>query len=559
MIRPVRTKTLPSLEAPSATRSGRRRVADAFVLMVKPEPKAQSYVWREYVNRDTGRRYDYHHFEANKPQRLPCDGTDAGCQNPNHLAEKLFVYTDAPKYVLAKGGYGGGKSVAGIVKVLERLRRGMSGIMVSPDFEHFRKSLWAEFRRWCPLDAVVPKDRYRLNPQWEPSKGFELHFVPEDPNQSEVTLYCGGMDDETGWEGPNVSFAHGDEVRRKENNKMQEVLASRVRIPGPRGEKPQLWFTTTPKKNWLYDWFGGVPDHLGRLDPGAVHFSESDPPDKHASFKRRAVCLSLFTEDNSAFLDPDYVEDLASAFDSDSARRVNLEAAWEDISDVSHYLDSHEQLRACIAQDLPPLGKNEPVVAAIDGAYAVKGDSFAVALAGPHPKRPHVTAIRKTRCWEAKGDQQRNFDDIEDDLKHMFIEHAVLEVWYDPRELHHMMTRLREPSKTRDGQRFPGIATYEFTQLVERERADKAQLDKIRARLWAYNGDPKVTEHFHNADKKSSDSGDGKKNNWRIVKRHRDQKIDLAVVCSMASDKADMLTPPPPPPTSESSGPFKGR
>jgi hypothetical protein len=536
--------------------TGRRRVADALLGTLAPQRKTKSYAWKDYVHNENGRKYDYHHFDPDKQGRLPCDGTDEGCQNPNHMAEKAFVYTDGPKYALVKGGEGGGKSVAGIIKVLERLRRGMSGAMLSPDFEHFKRSLWAEFRRWCPKEAVIPKDRYRLSKFWEPSKGFEMHFIPDVPGVSEVTLYCGGMDDPKSWEGPNLNFAHGDEVRRKDNSEMQKVLAGRIRVPGPNGEKPQMWFTTTPKMNWLYEWYGGVPDHLGRLDDGATHFEDAKPPDKRASFKRKAVCLSLFTKDNEAYLDEDYVEDRGLAIETEAERRVLLEAAWEDISDVSHFLPNHQMWDTCKDDSLPPLGKRQPVVAAVDGAYSAKGDTFALALAGHHPDPAldEVAAIRKTKVWEAEG-VPRDFDQIQDDMKELFLDHAVQEVFYDPRELHQMMTGLRTPSKTKSGRRFPGIMTTEFPQAVMREQADKAYLDRITSRRVAHNGDPDLKDHMHNADKKVTE--EGKK--LRIVKRHRDKKIDLAVVASMACFKVDEIVQQPPPPQSSSSGPFKSR
>src|SRR5687768_12210084 len=50
------------------------------------------------------------------------------------------LYTDRPRRVLIKGGLGSGKSAAGIIKVLGRLRRGMDGAMLSTDFPHLRKS-----------------------------------------------------------------------------------------------------------------------------------------------------------------------------------------------------------------------------------------------------------------------------------------------------------------------------------------------------------------------------------------------------------------------------------
>src|ERR1051326_236667 len=58
---------------------------------------------------------------------------------PHNQAEYEFVYTDGPRRVLLKGGLGSGKSTAGIIKVLHRLRRGCNGAMLSTDFPHLRK------------------------------------------------------------------------------------------------------------------------------------------------------------------------------------------------------------------------------------------------------------------------------------------------------------------------------------------------------------------------------------------------------------------------------------
>ena len=539
------------LAAP-ALKSGRRRVQEAVLATLTPDSEAPTYVWKEYVNRETGKKYDYHHYDPKKPGRLPCDGTDAGCRNPNHIAEKMFVYSDGPKYALVKGGEGAGKSVCAIIKDLERLRRGMNGIMVSPDFEHFKKSLWAEFRRWCPLEAVLERERYRLRVDWEPSKQFELHFHNEYGGLT--TIYLGGMDDPTGWEGPNVSWAHGDEVRRKDDNQMMTVLAGRVRIDGPKGEKPQLWFSTTPKMHWLYEWFGGVPDPLGNLDAGAEHFKKEDP---RYTFKKKATVVSILTVDNQANLSEDYVEDRASALNTEAERRVLLEAAWEDIGDISHFLPDMVLWDHCEDEDLPPLGRYEPVVLAIDGAYSAKGDTFGAVASGAHPSDPERVAIRAALAWEAKG-VPRDFDQIEDDLKEFCLDHAVTEIVYDPRELHQMMSRLRKRSRTESGREFPGIMATEFPQGVLREQADRNYEQIIISRKLAHGGRRQqggelLRKHVFNADKQTN--AEGKK--FRIVRRQKNLKIDLTVCGSMACFKAPNMHIPPPPPTSHSFGVFK--
>ena len=131
------------------------------------------------------------------------------------------------RYLLAKGGEGGGKSVAGIIRDLERIKAGAHGIMGSPDFEHFKKSLWPEFRRWCPWEYVVPSQQYRQHFSWEPGRPFQLAFI------TGAIVYCGGMkeSDIMAWEGPNVNWAHFDEGRRHKTPAALKVLDVRVRIP----------------------------------------------------------------------------------------------------------------------------------------------------------------------------------------------------------------------------------------------------------------------------------------------------------------------------------------
>lgn len=543
---------LPGL-TPFEQKSGLERVQQSFLATISPRKSAQTYAWRDYVNRDTGRRYDYHHFDPQKPQRIPCDGTDAGCLNPHHMQEKMFVYSDGPKYALLKGGEGGGKSVAGIIKDLERLRRGMPGVLVSPDFEHFKKSLWAEFRKWCPLDAVLERERYRLRQDWEPSKGFELHFHNEYGGMT--TLWCGGADDPSSLEGQNINWAHVDEARRKEDPLIVKVLAGRVRIPGPKGERAQFWLTTTPKMHWLFDYFGGVPDFDGVLDEGQEHFKPDDPM---YMFKKKAVVISLYTEDNQAYLDEDYLEDRGAAFETESERNVHLRAAWEDVGDVSHLFPNHPtEWDHCLDDSLGDLKKYEEVVLAIDGAYSAKGDVFGAVAASAHPDDDEVVAIRAAMAWEAKG-KARDFDQIEDDLKEFCLDHAVQEVVYDPRELHQMMSRLRKRGVTESGREWPGIMCTEFPQGALREQADKNFLDAVNSRSLAHGGDRMengklLKTHVGNADRKTTE--EGKK--LRIVRRQKNLKIDLTVCASMACFKAPGVVKRKPRAGSRSSGPFR--
>lgn len=459
---------------------------------------------------------------------------------PHHADEARFVQSDTPRYLLAKGGEGGGKSVAGIVKDLERLRRGMAGIMGSPDFEHFKKSLWPEFRRWCPRECLVEKDRYRLATEWEATKQFELHFYAEAGPV--VTLYCGGFDDPAGWEGPNVSFAHFDEARRHKTAAALKVLDGRVRIPGPQGEPPQLWLTTTPRKHWLYDYFGPIQcscPACGAIYDGDAGYQPEEfrtgpcrecgagvvSTDERLSFKLDAYVITLLTRDNeqAGNLSPGYTLQRAQSL-TEAEKRVLLEAAWEDLETAERFLPALALWDAC-REDLPPLNRNEPMVLAADAATGradAPSDCFGVVGVTRHPQRRQEVAARFIRFWQAKAGQQLDFDAIETELRALIGDRArfnVVSFVYDPYQLHQMAGHLKQL-----------VWCKEFGQQKDRLIADKQLLDLIVQHRLAHDGNTDLRRHIDNADRKND--GEGK---LRLVKRSEQHKIDLAVALSMAT------------------------
>jgi hypothetical protein len=229
-----------------------------------------------------------------------------------------------------------------------------------------------------------------------------------------------------------------------------------------------------------------------------------------------------------------------------------MDALWEDPDDVSHFLESMTLWDACYDSTLESLGKYEACILAVDGAYSAKGDVFGASATTLHPSNPEVVAIREVMAWEAKG-VPRDFDEIEDALKEFCLTHAVMRIVYDPRELHHMMSRLKKVSKTIAGKDFPGVHTEEFQQGTPREIADKALKDRIVSRLLAHNGDKTLRKHVYNANKKTTD--EGKK--LRIVRRTENQKIDLLVCTSMSAFMTGKVRPPTDPPRSFSQGLFR--
>lgn len=413
---------------------------------------------------------------------------------PHSEDEARFVYSDGPRHVLVKGGEGSGKSVGAFIKDLERARRGMHGIVVSPDLQHFRKSLWVEMRRWIPWQCVVPSHRRMQRLDWEPPHTFVLAF------ENGATMLCGGIEDPGGWEGPNVHYAHFDEGRRHKTPAAVKVLAGRVRLDGPNGEPPQLYLSTTPRKHWLYEYFGP--------------WDKPDEPDPLADFKARSMVITLRTQDNAHNLAAGYVEDRASALTA-AEQRVLLDADWEDIADTEAFLESMLLWDAC-EEPLTLPTRYEPCVLALDAG--VSSDCFGLSLVSRHPQRRQHPAERLTKIYEPRGGQALDYAPIKKDIVQMCKQFNITEITYDPYQLHYLATELRNE----------GVAlTRPFNQGADRLVADKQLYDVIIQRRFTHTGNKILRQHINNADRKK----DGDK--LRLVKRTSALKIDAAVTLSM--------------------------
>lgn len=395
--------------------------------------------------------------------------------------------------------------MAGVVKDLERLKRGMSGAMVSPDLEHFKKSLWPEFRRWCPWDRVVEKQQYRQAVTWEPSRPFSLVFNNAIGTQS--VLLCGGAkESEVGsWEGPNLNFVHMDEFRRHKTAAALKVLDGRVRIPGPDGEPPQIYITTTPRKHWLFEYFGPL--------------KEDDPRE---AFKRDSLVVTLLTIENAENLEAGFAEKRAQTLTAAEAR-VLLNAEWEDIETGQRFLPSMLLWDNC-QQNLPPLTDYEPMIVAMDAA--VVNDCFAMVGVTRHLANDEIVAVRFVQVWEPKG-HALDYQGTEDEpgpervLRWLSDNYNLMCVAYDPYQLHDMATRL-----ARDG-----VAWFkEFGQGAPRLEADQQLLSLISQRRIVHDNNAILRQHIDNADRKLNDGG-----KLRIVKREESLKVDACVALSMAA------------------------
>ncbi len=177
----------------------------------------------------------------------------------------------------------------------------------------------------------------------------------------------------------------------------------------------------------------------------------------------------------------------------------------------------------CIG-DIPEFDDKAPVVCGMDAG--VSSDTFA--LVGVS-RIEDTTYVRFCRVWKPPKGGKIDFDDIDKFIRNELVkQYNVVQIAYDPHQLHDMATRLRKDAVT---------WMFEFKQANPRLVADKALYDAIRDRKIIHDGDPQLTEHVKNANSKS----EGDIDKLRIVKRAEHLKIDACVALSMANSEARRL------------------
>lgn len=444
--------------------------------------------------------------------------------------------------------------------MLNRIRRRCDGLMLSPTLPHFKISLWKEARRWIPWDLVVPKHQDRQKEEWEPYGPFTIVFT------NGATLECRGIDNEGSCEGPNVNFVFFDEARHKPTPLALKVLDGRVRIPvadPDTGEMipPQMWLTTTPRKHWLYDYFG--PLQVTCLDCGdtePIAIQEGHPfqcvacgspnlliDDEYGDFKHDSLVITLSTRDNEGNVQEGYAAKRAQTL-TEAEARVLLDAQWEDIEEGQPFLPHISWWDDCL-EPLPPLGERDALVLGVDaatGRTSGESDCFAIVGVTRHPdpaRRGDSVAVRYVKTWQApkggkidyRGTPTRPgperellrlcgwaLDGDDNYVKLPKKPYNVRCIAYDPTQLHDLGMRFHRKRVT---------WMKEFGQMNMRVMSDTDLLMLIQERRIAHSGDSTLRQHVYNADRKLTE--DGKR--LRIVKRSDAHKVDAAVALSMAA------------------------
>jgi phage terminase large subunit-like protein len=173
-------------------------------------------------------------------------------------------------------------------------------------------------------------------------------------------------------------------------------------------------------------------------------------------------------------------------------------------------------------------GDDIPLILAMDAA--VTGDTFAVVVVSRDPERPGGfeqqggVMLRSANLWVPVGGKPLDFGEVEKMVRAFCANHNVVQIAYDPYQLHDMATRLQQD----------GVAWCRaFGQGQERLIADGQLYQMIVQRRIRHDGAwPQVREHLSNANKKVSATEDTR---LRIVKKSEGRKIDAVVALSMAT------------------------
>lgn len=170
--------------------------------------------------------------------------------------------------------------------------------------------------------------------------------------------------------------------------------------------------------------------------------------------------------------------------------------------------------------------KRHPMVIALDAG--VSDDNFGLVMGCRHPQHRDDVLIEYSQRWVPPAGGKIDFVGTDEKpgpekiLEKLVKEYNVVEVGYDPYQLHDMATRWKQKNVT---------WWRAFSQGNDRLESDSQYRTLIRdKRIW-HRGEKNLEEHMNNADASIDESG----HKIRIVKRADNLKIDLTVCGAMMS------------------------
>src|SRR5258707_92315 len=174
---------------------------------------------------------------------------------------------------------------------------------------------------------------------------------------------------------------------------------------------------------------------------------------------------------------------------------------------------------ACGRELYGPVDKDEPVILALDAG--IGSDCFGIVMVTRRGDKVQIQYICKQ---QPQHGIKLEFACIDSEVRRLIRTYNVIEMAYDPYQLHDFCTRIRNEEI---------VNAREFNQGSPRAIADKRLYDMILAHRIQHKNEVDLNEHIMNAHRKPEDD-----NKLRIVKgQDAQKKIDLAVCCSMAVDR----------------------
>ncbi len=170
-------------------------------------------------------------------------------------------------------------------------------------------------------------------------------------------------------------------------------------------------------------------------------------------------------------------------------------------------------------------GERTPLVVGVDAS--VSGDCTALSVVSRHPTLAGEVCERCTRIWRPPAGGKMDYDaTLTAELERMVMAgFNIVEVAYDPYQLHHWSNQIRNNPKL-------NLWMREFPQGPDRLKADKSLYDLVRDRKLHHSGNEELREHVGHANAKTETDADSK---MRFVKRNETARIDGLIALSMAA------------------------
>lgn len=178
-----------------------------------------------------------------------------------------------------------------------------------------------------------------------------------------------------------------------------------------------------------------------------------------------------------------------------------------------------ESWKSCGKESYAPVTADDMVILALDAG--VSSDCFGIVMV---TRKGEKVQVHYTRKYQPQHGIKLDYGPIYIEVQRLIRSYNVIELCYDPYQLHDFCTRIRTEEV---------INVREFNQGMPRAIADKRLYDLIIAHRIQHNNETDLDEHVANAHRKPEDD-----NKMRIVKgQDASKKIDLCVCLSMAVDR----------------------